>query len=156
MMIRLAAGLACTLMLENSLQAHDRSPTAEVGDLVAIELTGDLASEYARRIGFRREEDPPLSLQTKITARIAQRLRNGRFRIEHVASVTAGGGKIQLVTLTVIVNREELATTIRGNRSAIFTSVTDEYRSTRSHALKLCDFKGLRLRTWNLAEEIDD
>ncbi|TWU58992.1 Serine/threonine-protein kinase PrkC [Rubripirellula tenax] len=67
-------------------QTEGKDDTPSVGSLILLKLTGDVAREYARETGqLRHDETPPEGMEIETTAEVAQRLSDGRLRIEHLS-----------------------------------------------------------------------
>ena len=160
MNLRLLAALALCLGIGNGLFAQQNDASAKVGDQLAIQMTGDLAKEYAKRVGSLRGNEAPGGLEIETSATIAQHLNDGRIRIEHTSHVNRDGGTTRLVTLTATVDPAKITTGLTPKGTPVRVSPNAEPKPTTKVAktlrLKLTDLKGLKLRTWTLSEEIGD
>jgi hypothetical protein len=160
---RAFAALVVISSIGCDLFAQQKKTTPGVGDHLVITMTGDLAKEYARRIGSRGQDLPGLEIET--TATIAQQFGDGRVRIEHSSPVSRDGKLTRLVTLTGIVDSTKVETTVIPKGTPVYASPGDHKAGTKpnltpdattTRRLQLSDLKGLKLRTWTLAEEIGD
>ncbi len=165
MTLRLVVILGFLAVAGNALSAQENSSNVNVGDHLVIQMTGDLAKEYARRTDLLRQNESPTGLQISTTAIVAQELDDGRFRIEHSSHITRDGNPARLVTLTAIVDSTKIATHVTPANTPVYRSPADHKKGvkptlTRKESktlrLKLSDLKGLKLRSWTLAEEIGD
>jgi hypothetical protein len=156
----IAALVALASIANGSLFAQQHAP-CKVGDSVVIEMTGDLAVEYAKRVGSFKENTSGLQIST--TAIVAQRHNDGRFRIEHTSHIIRDGRSARLVTLTATVDSTRFVTDVTPVGTAVYSSPADQLngikpvlttRETSALRLQLSDLKGLKLCTWTLAEEI--
>lgn len=160
MVIRILAALALVLAIGNGLFAQQNHSTAKVGDHLTIQMTGDLAKEYAQRTGSLRGNGAPDGLQIETSATIAQQLNDGRIRIEHTSHLNREGGTTRLVTLTATVDPTRITTAVTPKGTPVYAfpgaepKLTSEV--TKTLRLKLSNLHGLKLRTWTLSEEIGD
>jgi hypothetical protein len=159
MVVRLFAALIIVVM-GNELLAQQNDATARVGDVILIKMTGDVARDYARRIGSLPEIAERNGLEIQTTAMIAQQLDGGRFRIEHYANVNHEGKTVRLVTLTGIVDPAKITSAVTAKGTSVSASpqakpvlITEDMKTFR---LELSDLKEVKLRTWTMVEEIGD
>jgi hypothetical protein len=159
-MLRALAALTLVVVIGNGLLAQQNDATAKVGDHLFIQMTGDLAKEYAQRSGSLRINEVPDGLQIETSATIAQKLNDGRIRIEHTSHLNREGGTTRLVTLTATVDPTNITTDVTPKGTPVFASPGAKGKrtteDTKTLRLKLSDLKGLKLRTWTLSEEIGD
>ncbi len=128
-------------------------------------MTGDLAIEYARRAGTLKQNDEPRGLFIESTATVAQKLDNGRYRIEHSSQFKIDNKPSRMITFSTIVEQTKFTSNAVPKNTAVYSSpadlkngvkptfTQDEHRST---SLELSELKGLKLQTWELTEEIGD
>jgi hypothetical protein len=160
---RAFAALVVISSIGCELFAQQKDTIPRVGDHVVIKMTGDLAKEYARRTGSLAQF--PLGLEIETTATIAQQFGDGRVRIEHSSHVRREGKLTRLVTLTGIIDSTKVETNVIPKGTSIYASPGDHKagtkpkltpEETKTRRLQLSDLKGLKLRTWTLAEEIGE
>lgn len=160
MVARLLAAFTLVIAIGNELCAQQDQVEVQVGDHLAITLTGDLAKEYAQRTGLLPDGEASDGIQIETTATIAQELDDGRIRIEHTSHVNRNGEQARLVTLTATVDPAKITSAVTPKGTRIFASpgskpilTSEEMRTLR---LQLSDLKGLHLRTWTLSDEIGE
>jgi len=73
MHVRTIAAIVFVALAGNTLSGQENDPVVNVGDHLAIRMTGDLAGAYARRIGPLRQNEAPAGLQISTTATVAQK-----------------------------------------------------------------------------------
>ena len=166
MLARTLAALTALAVLGNGpLFAQQHVTSAKVGDHLVIRMTGDLAREYAQRTGSLGETKAPAGLEIETHATIAQTLDNGRIRIEHSSHIKHDSKQDRLVTLTATVDRTKLTTNATRKGTPVYASPAAHRNGTKPRLttedtkmlrLQLSELKGLKLRTWTLAEEIGD
>lgn len=160
MLMQRLAALAVLAVIGNSSLIAQQNASTNVGDHLMIQMTGDLAVEYAKRTGSINKDKVPPGLHISISATIAQKLKDGRLRVEHTSHIVRADEPFQLVTLTGIVDSATLTTDIRPKGTEVSTSPdakpTLTTAETQTLRLTLSDLKGLKLRTWTLAEELGD
>jgi hypothetical protein len=166
MLVLTLAVLAIVGAMENrSLFAQQNDAAAKVGDHLVIRMTGNLAKQYARCIGSRLKNEAPAGLMIETTATIVQKLDDGQVRIEHVSHINRNGNPMCLVTLTATVNSSKITSDVVVKGTVVYASPlahqkgakgTPTQEDTKTLRLQLSELKGLKLRTWSLAEEIGD
>ena len=165
MLVRTLAALVVVAVFGNGLFAHGDNASVKVGDHLFIRMTGDLAKEYARRTGLLRDNEAPDDVKVEISATIAQKLDNGRIRIEDSSFIKRDGKQDRLITLTATVDRTKVTTDVTPKGTPIYASPAAHKNGTKPTLttedtnvlrLHLSDLKGLKLRTWTLAEEIGE
>lgn len=165
MLARTLAALAVVAVIENGLWAQQRDDAAKVGDHLVIRMTGDLAKQYTRCTGSLQENEAPAGLAIETIATIAQKLDDGRIRIEHSSRIKGNGNQARLVTLTATIDSAKVTTDVTPKGTPIYASpaahksgtkpaMTSE--DTKILRLQLSELKGLKLCMWTLAEEIGD
>ena len=107
MLARALIALAILATNDNILWAQNNADIKE-GDHVAVRLTGDLARKYSQQTGQLNNRQAPPGLEISTTATIAQKLDDGRIRLEHTSHVTRQGNQTRLVTITAIVPSEKV------------------------------------------------
>jgi len=154
MLVRTLTALVVVTVVGNSLFAHEDDTSANVGDHLFIRMTGDLAKEYSRHTGLLRNNEAPAGLRIEISATIVRELDNGRIRIEHSSLIKRDGKQARLITLTAEITPK--GTPIYASPAAHKKGTKPKLTTRDSNMLRLqlSDLKGLKLRTWTLAEEI--
>ncbi len=104
MLMRTLAALAALAVIGNGSIFAQQNTSTKVGDHLVIQMTGDLAVEYAKRTGSINKDKVPPGLEISTTATIAQKLENGRIRVEHTLHIVRDGEPVRLVTLTATVD----------------------------------------------------
>lgn len=160
MLMRTLAALAVLAVIGKGSLFAQQNTSTKVGEHIVIQMTGDLAVEYAKCTGSISKDKVPPGLEISTTATIAQKLKDGRIRVEHTSHIVRTGEPLRLVTLTGIVDSTELTTDITPKGTEVFASpgAKPTLKTTETHTLRLTlsDLKGLKLRTWTLAEELAD
>jgi hypothetical protein len=161
MVAKTAAVLAIAAAFAGTLVAVEDKASVKVGDLIVLEMTGELAVEYSRRVGtLNPGEDAPSGLSITTMATVDQQLENGQLRIEHSRRCVDRDNKPRLVTLTAIVDATQITEYVipRGpaQRSPSDPQQTQIDEDKRGVRVELSDLKRLKLRTWSLTEEIGD
>ncbi len=155
--MRTIAAVAFIALAGRALHAWASSPNVNVGDHLAIRMTGDLAREYARRTGSLRQNEVPTGLQISTTAAVEQVRDDGKIRIEHSSSIMRNGKPARLVTLTAIVHPAKITTHVTPENTPIYRSPADYQRGVKPtvtrkvseiRRLDLSDLRGLKLRVW--------
>jgi hypothetical protein len=142
-----------------------QSNAGDVNGNVVLEMSGELAAEYTKLTNPAKRDSIPNGLRITTTGSIAQRLENGRLRIEHSIPVWDNGVQTRLVTLTAVVDASAVKSTVIPKGTQTFSSPgaskagekgvetkTDSEQST----LELNDLKRVKLRTWKLENEIGE
>src|SRR3954467_6451220 len=83
--------------------AELRDATIVEGNQIEVNMTGDLAKEYAKATGVERDIKRIDGLTISTIATVEQRLPDGRIRIEHSSQVKQAGKPARLVTLTATI-----------------------------------------------------
>jgi len=140
-----------------------QSCAGDINDTVILELSGELATEYTKLTNPAKRDSIPHGLRITTTGSIAQRLENGRLRIEHSIPVWDSGIQSRLVTLTAVVDASAVKSTVIPKGKQTFSSpgasnagekgVETKTESEQS-TLELTDLKRVKLRTWKLENEI--
>lgn len=158
MVVRIVSALVLVAAIQNGLAAQQKVETAKVGDIVQITMSGDLAKEFAQRLGAKPQVVTADGLEMQTSATVVQQLDGGRLRIEHQSHVIDERKPSRLITLTGNVDSTRITTHVTPKGSLVYSSpgatpvkTTDDMKSLR---LELSSLKGLKLRTWTLAEEI--
>jgi hypothetical protein len=163
MIVRTLAVFVVLAAIGNGSLFAQQNTHGEVGDHVVIQMTGDLAAEYGKCIGTIKKDQVPPGLEISTTATIAQKLRDGRVRIEHTSHIIRDREPVRLVTLTATVDSTKLTTDVTPKGTAVYASPADHKNGskstlttteTRTLRLTLSDLEGLKLRMWTLAEEL--
>jgi hypothetical protein len=146
-----------------SQQSTERQPA-----IIALNMSGDLAREYARIAGPTENNETLDAHKISTTAFIAERLGNDQVRIEHSAQFKREGKPDRLVTLTGTVDTSTIRSLVRtvlepnaisfSNNSTApkETGVSPAVKATHLSVrfLSLTDLTGIRLRSWTLESEI--
>ena len=160
----LAMFLVVTVVGNGPLFAKEGS-SANVGDHLFVQMTGELAKEYAQCSGVLQKNEAPAGLDVQTTATVAQTLANGRIRIEHWAPIKRDGKQDRLLTLTAIVDRTNITTDVTPKGTHVYASPAAHKDGAKPSLtaedanvlrLQLSDLKGVKLRTWTLASEIGE
>lgn len=149
-----------------TIAAFDRQSNAdEVNGTVILEMSGEIAAEYSKFTNPQKGDTIPTGLHITTTGSIAQRLENGRLRIEHSTPVWENGVQTRLVTLTAVVDASAVKSTVIPKGTRTFTSpgasnagekgVETKTESEQS-TLELTNLKRVKLRTWKLENEIGE
>lgn len=160
MLIRTLAALAVLASIGNGSLFAQQNTSAKAGEHLVIRMTGDLAVQYAKRTGSISKDNVPSGFEISTTATIAQKLKDGRIRVEHTSHVVRDGEPTRLVTLTATVDSTKLTRDVTPKGTEVYASPdakpTLTTTETQTLRLTLSDLKSLKLRTWTLAEELGE
>ncbi len=160
MLIRTLTTLAVLAVFGNESLLAQQNTATKVGEHLAIQMTGDLAVEYAKRTGSINKDKVPNGLEISTTATIVQKFKDGRIQIEHTSHIVRDGEPVRLVTLTATVDSTKLTTDITPKGTEVYASpgAKPTLTTTETQRLRvtLSDLKALKLRTWTLAEELGE
>ena len=163
MLVRPPCVAVLLLVFAATLSAEEKVATPKVGDNVVVEMTGEFAKEYGIRAGMdKRTVLNAKGLSIETTATVEQRLADGGYRIEHRAPIENGKGKPRMVTLTAIVEPEQIKSAITPANTAIYASPDDAKKGGKpfvtkkdetSLRIELSTFREAKLRTWEMIDE---
>ncbi|MBC8872776.1 MAG: hypothetical protein H8E44_25365 [Planctomycetes bacterium] len=162
---RTTAALVFVALAGTALGGQENRSDVNGGDHIVIRMTGDLARAYARRIDPSRQNEVPAGVQISTTATVAQKIGDGRVRIEHFSHIKRNGNVTRLVSLTATVDVTKIVTDVTPENTPVYRSPADHgngvkptltRRDQKTCRLELSELKGLKLRTWTLAEEIGE
>jgi hypothetical protein len=173
MFTRTITALVAVLMLPTG-NVFPQQPTVfqpstwKQADSIVLEMTGELAREYAQISGSIEGNKNLGGFSISTTAVISQRLENEQVRIEHMAQVTKDGQPDRLVTLTATVDKTAMRSFVRtvfmgefrfsdspdSKELAESPTVSATHLST-TH-LSLTELKGVKIRSWTLESEIGE
>ncbi|MEZ6074091.1 MAG: hypothetical protein R3C59_16875 [Planctomycetaceae bacterium] len=165
MLTRTLLVLSVSLALTHGVVLGQQNKTDDAARFVVLEMTGRLAAEYGKLAGSIDGDRIPNGLHISTTAIVAQRLDDGRIRIEHTMPVMQDGAPIRLVTLTATVDATAVKTIAVPGGIATYTSPgahksgekpTLTKDATKQVAVELADLKGVKLRSWTLANEVGE
>lgn len=131
MMSRMLASVAAFVALAivaNGTMTAEEVARVDVGSIVILEMTGELAAEYAKHTDSIKDGKIPDGLQISTSATIAQRLEDGRIRFEHTSHVVREGKTPRLVTLVATVDGSNHSTpipTVRSHSTRRFLRCTE-------------------------------
>ena len=140
------------------LHAHDSS-SLEVGTTVILTMAGELAEKYSEQLGtLPKGTPPPPGLQIETVARVAQKLTDGQFRLESLAT-RKGSPHPSLVTLTATVKKDAVKKTVTPAGTLTFSSPNDKKpiaskKPRTVFRIQLSGLEGVAVRTWRLHNEI--
>lgn len=160
MTIRAMAVLAIFSVCGTDVLAQQGAP--KPGELVTLQLTGDLAREYGRRTGASQKflNGPGPRIETVAT--VVSAFAEGQIQIEHSCPVGENGKLARLVTLMATVSPDKITRSETPKGTILFASPGDRtplpvtVTSSTAFRVELSDLKGVTLRTWSLVEEIGE
>jgi hypothetical protein len=160
MTIRAIAVLSIVSLCGTDLLAQQGAP--KPGELIALQLTGDLAKEYGRRTGASQNvlNDPGLRIETVAT--VVSAFAEGQIRIEHSFPVGENGKLARLITLVATVSPDKITSGETPRGKIVYASPGDRtpqpvaVTALKTFRVALSDLKGVTLRTWSLVEEIGE
>jgi hypothetical protein len=116
------------VLIANGPSAGQDDRTFKVGNKVIINMTGELAKEFSRRIGSYSDGKFPQGLMVSTIAEIDEVLDDGKMRIEHTTyvfpmelvpsiglepkSYRPTGSPTHLVTLTATIDPQRITTDV--------------------------------------------
>ncbi len=160
MLNRTLAVLATLALIGNESSYAQQHTSTKVRDKLVIRMTGDLAVEYAKCTGSINKAKVLPGLEISTTARIAEVLNDGRYRVEHTSHIVRDGEPDRLVTLSATVDSTKLKTDVTPKGTEVYASPsarsTRTNKETQTLRLTLSELQSLKLRTWILAEEIGE
>ncbi len=165
MLLRTMIAVAILAGAPICLDAQEPKTSFKVGDQLTIRMTGELAKEYAKRNGFRTTNDQQQNILIETPATISQKLGDRHFMIEHSSPIELDKKPQRLLTLTVIVDATRFVTNVIPKNTPVYDSPADHQKGVtpnllqyeqRTNLLELSDLKGIKLRTWELMDEIGD
>jgi hypothetical protein len=157
---RTLVALAALALIGNVSLFAKQNTSTKVGQHLVLQMTGDLAVEYAKCTGSINKDNVPPGLEIETTATIVQQLEDGLIRVEHTSHIVRDGEPDRLVTLTSTVDSTKLTTDVTPKGTEVYASPgakpTRTTTETQTLRLSLSDLQALKLRTWTLAEELGD
>lgn len=142
-----------------------QSNAGEINGIVILEMSGELAAEYSKATNPLSREAIPKGLRITTTGSIAQRLENGRLRIEHTTPVWENGVQTRRVTLTAVVDASTVKLKVIPKGTPTFTSPgaskagekgLETKMESEQSSLELPDLKRVKLREWKLEHEFGE
>jgi hypothetical protein len=166
MLVRSMTVLAFVVLLMQGswLCAKQSGPDLNAGDVLLLDLRGNLAREYARRSSSPHSANQG-GLQISTSATVVQKLNDGRLRIEHSTPVWRGNKADRLLTLTATIDPKDLRADVTPTNTPTYASPAEHKKGakpalttkkTTSFCLPLSELKKVKLRTWTLTEEVGD
>ena len=165
MLIRTLAAVAALAFVANGTLSAQQEADMNIGNVVILEMTGKLATEYAKQTDSINNDKIPDGLQISTTATIVQKLNDGRIRIEHTSHVARDGKPARLVTLTATVDSTNLTPVTTPKGTPVYASPGDHKngaepkrttKETKAARLQLSELKGVKLCTWRLEQEVGE
>jgi hypothetical protein len=164
MFARVIAIAVLLLFPTASLFAEDKHPTARVGEPVVVDMTGDLAREYATRTGMPKQENLDLGrVSISLMATIAQYRPDGKYRVEYSLPVAKDKKPARMLTLTSIVDPKQFKTDIAPKNTPVYSSPADIKNGKQPYLteteekllrVELSDLRNTKLQTWALVDEV--
>ncbi len=180
MALRFIAILAFVFVIETSMQAEESRTGLKVGDSVDVQLAGDLAIEYRRRIRPADKTEDSTSAVVNVTATITDQLSSGRFTISHYSPVIEYADSTRLVTLFTTIDGKDVRADSDIQIGAAYVSPKQfpsdvlvagyPNRTGRIHPsvpadqgiveegkryhISLSEIKDVKLRVWELSESV--
>ena len=164
MLASVAAFVALAIVANGTMTAEEVA-RVDVGSIVILEMTGELAAEYAKHTDSIKDGKIPDGLQISTSATIAQRLEDGRIRFEHTSHVVREGKTPRLVTLVATVDTAKLTLQTTPKGRPVYASPDDQKngvepklttKDTTTTRIHLSELKGVKLRIWTLEQSIGD
>ena len=161
MKMRTLTVAALVALIASSLHAQQNDSVAKVGDMIAIKMTGDLANEYVKRTKGDSGGAIPTGtgIQVELAATINHVFEDGALGIT-CSLIMRDEKPIRLVTLTGKIDPQKLTTDITPKGTKVFGSPGGEPQVTKkdytNRRFELLDFKGFKLRIWNLVDEFGE
>ena len=133
------------------------SPKLTVGQIVGIEMTGEVGKEYARLASSIEAQD--IFVETMGT--VAEIRSDGRYRIELNSTIKRDGKSPQLVTVSAVIEPQKVQTKVTPKGTPIFSSPVDKNPTpTESDqtgfSINLSDLKGVKIQSWELKQQIGE
>lgn len=174
MFLRTVLTLSAATMLFNGNASSQqptvfsKQPSSEQTGMIVLNLSGDLARDYARMIGAIDGDAIGVRREIATTAVIVPPLGQNTVRIQHRAQVESEAGPDRLVTLTAVVDKTAVRSFVRTVIAGEFSfsdsptepesgeSTTVTARHLSSPILSLADREDVRLRSWTLESEVGE
>jgi hypothetical protein len=157
--MKMRIGTVLLALMPTSLLAQQADSVAKIGDMVIIEVTGDLAKDVAKRLSKLPEGRPLDGLKIQMAAHVRNVSPDGTLYVEYL-QMMRDEKPVRLMTLAGNVDPRKITTDITPKGTQVFDKpegepkfTTEDYLNRR---LALTDLKGFKLRTWTLAEELGE
>ncbi len=161
------------VLIANGPSVGQNNSSFKVGNLVVINMSGELAKEYMRQTASNIDREFSPGLVVSALAVIDEVLEDGKLRIEHTNYVSPmepipslglepksyrpTGSPTHLVTLTGTIDPQRITTDVspEGTLQSKDPNSKSEpsVAEVRTLRIDLPDLKGLKLRTWTLTDE---
>jgi hypothetical protein len=137
----------------------------QVGDQVFVNLTGEIAKAYARRMGTRVPDNAGAGLQISTSASVAQKLEDGRYRIEHSSRIQIANRPPRLITFTATVESAQINSDVVPKNTPVYASPADPAAGIKpsltasdqtTYRIELSDPNTAKLETWELKADVAD
>lgn len=174
--IRIFAAFVLVGAMGTILLAKEKDATIQVGDSLIVELSGDVAMAFSRATNLVPNGGPESGLTISTSATVLRKDEAGRLHFRVYQDVKVQGKPPRLVTLTGAVEPSQIESRVTPANTPVYSAppspesalptgarkrvayanpqpVLTKEASTQFE-LKLSELKGLKLRTWTLAEEI--
>ena len=125
---RLSIFAVLWLVSASDLFAEAHHKAARVGDLLVVNMTGDVAKEYAMRTGMPKQEKPGRwkDINFNDSNRLAQYRADGKYRIECSSTVANKENPPRMLMLTAIVDPKQFKSETTPKNTPVYASPADE------------------------------
>ena len=120
-----------SILAQQNDGANVGHPLTIPGRPLVIEMSGKLASEYARLTATRAEKERLDGLHVSVIATIAQQLDDGRIRFEHSANLIREG-KPRLITLTGTADAARITVGVTPRGTLVYASLSSCHSRRRA------------------------
>lgn len=154
---RFIAAFLIAILYTSPLFGEQGDQEVKVGDLVSVEMSGDLVQEYVRCCCGKPKAEEGLTMS--FLAHVVQILDNKHVRIEDSMPMKNEDGKERLMTFSVTCDSKRIASRQVPKGTAVYDSpdqkrVALTTKVSNTQELKLTDLKGVKIRVWTLTKEV--
>lgn len=157
-----AIGAIAAVCFSGYLAIDNAAPQPKVGDRIGFTLSGELVEQYWQ---LSEKGKLPQGVEISSTAEIAQRLEDGRLRVNWSLPVNQDGKAPQLITLDATIQPEQLSAYKLAAGTELYSSPgaakngekpTKLATPVAGFELKLSSMKGVKMRRWKLDQEVGE
>ena len=136
------------------LFAKPNDPFCHVGDIVTVELTGEIAKQYAKMDRVARDGD-----NIEIGAEIEQLLPDGQIRFTHVKEIKSDRSCVRII-MTGTFDDSQITTDTRSESKSVSLSPggmrVKTNGKTKKLRIHLNDFRNVKIQSWQLLREVGE
>lgn len=156
----LSAALGLVILVNTS--SAEEPSDLERGATVGVELSGEVATEFARMCGQTRSKDIK---KISTSGTIVQKFDADKYRLVVSQSIVNSDKTECLVTITAIIDSHNIDSQVTPKGTPIFVApvatadkkavpATLTSHETKWTLVKLTELKGVKVRMWTISEEV--